>query len=447
MPAPHSGEVICNVLYDCLMDWNIDRKVSTVTVDNCAANDTMINILLDKFSPSSLILGRKIFHMRCCAHILNLIVRDGMSVMDKGVENIRDSVSYWTTTPGRVEKFEAVVRQISIKETKRLVLDCKTRWNSTYLMLTTALLYKDAFVRLSKLDKQYKCLPNEPEWDLAKALCAHLDLFYMLTEIVSGSRYPTSNLFFPKICEIRLSMNLWKMSPNVEIRRMAENMIAKYEKYWNVIHGVLAIGNILDPRFKKMMVHFFFHKIYGDDAAYQAERVFNLFNEVVKEYESKHAASEDREDFEVESSSQGIAQAPIFKDSSMAGEWDSFVSKEVNYKQAKSELETYLDEGVLPTTSNFDILSWWKNNKGKYPILAEVARDFLAIPVSTVASESAFSTGGRHLSTHRNRLHQNTVEALMCTQNWYWTEINGKITYFIIFIYSHIFILFHYKST
>lgn len=31
--------------------------------------------------------------------------------------------------------------------------------------------------------------------------------------------------------------------------------------------------------------------------------------------------------------------------------------KEINYKQAKSELETYLDEGVLTTTSNFDILS------------------------------------------------------------------------------------------
>ncbi|KAK9181324.1 hypothetical protein WN944_024461 [Citrus x changshan-huyou] len=73
-----------------------------------------------------------------------------------------------------------------------------------------------------------------------------------------------------------------------------------------------------------------------------------------------------------------------------------------------------------------EILRWailLENNKGKYPILAEVARDFLAIHVSTVASKSTFSTGGRHFSTHRNRLHENTVKALMCTQNWYWTEI------------------------
>lgn len=101
-------------------------------------------------------------------------------------------------------------------------------------------------------------LSNELEWDLAKVLCAHLDLFCMLTEIVSGSRYPTSNLCFPKICEIKLLMNSWKTSPNVGIMQMAKNMIAKFEKYWDVIHGVLAIWNILDPRFKRMMVHFFF---------------------------------------------------------------------------------------------------------------------------------------------------------------------------------------------
>ena len=64
--------------------------------------------------------------MRCCAHILDLIVRDEMSIMEKGVENIRDRVSYWIATPRRVEKFEAAKWQIGIKESKHLVLDRKT---------------------------------------------------------------------------------------------------------------------------------------------------------------------------------------------------------------------------------------------------------------------------------------------------------------------------------
>ncbi|KAK9193279.1 hypothetical protein WN944_003976 [Citrus x changshan-huyou] len=54
VPAPHSGEVMCNELYECLMERNIDRKLSTIIVDNCSANDSMIDLLLGKFSTSSM---------------------------------------------------------------------------------------------------------------------------------------------------------------------------------------------------------------------------------------------------------------------------------------------------------------------------------------------------------------------------------------------------------
>ena len=48
----------------------------------------------------------------------------------------------------------------------------------------------------------------------------------------------------------------------------------------------------------------------------------------------------------------------------------------------------------------------------------------LAIPVTTVTSKSAFSTSGRLLSPHRSRLHPKIIEAMMCAQNWLWSEIN-----------------------
>jgi hypothetical protein len=47
-----------------------------------------------------------------------------------------------------------------------------------------------------------------------------------------------------------------------------------------------------------------------------------------------------------------------------------------------------------------------------------MARDILAIPVSTVASESAFSTGGRVIETFRSSLKQEMTEALICAQQW-----------------------------
>ena len=54
----------------------------------------------------------------------------------------------------------------------------------------------------------------------------------------------------------------------------------------------------------------------------------------------------------------------------------------------------------------------------KHPTLQRIARDIIATPVSTIASESSFSTSGRLLSPHCSKLHQKSVEALMCAQNW-----------------------------
>ena len=40
---------------------------------------------------------------------------------------------------------------------------------------------------------------------------------------------------------------------------------------------------------------------------------------------------------------------------------------------------------------------WWKVNEPRFPILAEMVRDVLVIPISSVASECAFIIGGRVL--------------------------------------------------
>ncbi|XP_073021886.1 zinc finger BED domain-containing protein RICESLEEPER 2-like [Primulina eburnea] len=92
------------------------------------------------------------------------------------------------------------------------------------------------------------------------------------------------------------------------------------------------------------------------------------------------------------------------------------------YTDMKTELDHYLEDKVLPRNVGFDILELWKTNGIKYPTLMRMTRDLLAIPISTVASESSFSTGGRLMSSHRSRLHPKIIEALMCTQSWLLNE-------------------------
>ena len=90
------------------------------------------------------------------------------------------------------------------------------------------------------------------------------------------------------------------------------------------------------------------------------------------------------------------------------------------------EFDHFIDEGVLKRNGNFDIFGWQKSNGFKYHTLQRIARDILAILVTTIASKSAFSTSGRLLSPHHSRLHPKTIEAMTCAQNWLWSEINGQ---------------------
>ncbi|CAH9087022.1 unnamed protein product [Cuscuta europaea] len=107
-------------------------------------------------------------------------------------------------------------------------------------------------------------------------------------------------------------------------------------------------------------------------------------------------------------------------------DFQSFVKRlKTSSSNFRTELDHYLDDVVLPMMDEFNISLWWKVNGVKYPTLQAIARDILAIPVSTVASESAFSGSGRLVSPHRNRLHPNMIEAFMCAQSWLWNNLKG----------------------
>lgn len=179
---------------ECLFEWNIDRKLSTMTLENCSTNDSLIDHIICEVPSSSLMLNGKVFHMRCCAHILNLIVKDGSKVIEEATERIRDSVVYSTATPKIEEKFEEVARQLHINFGKKLELDCVTRWNSTHTMLETAIAYKDVFPRLRQREHHYKCVTSDGDWLIGKEICEKLKIFTTVTELFSGTKYPTANL-------------------------------------------------------------------------------------------------------------------------------------------------------------------------------------------------------------------------------------------------------------
>uniref|UniRef100_A0A8I6WAY9 HAT C-terminal dimerisation domain-containing protein n=1 Tax=Hordeum vulgare subsp. vulgare TaxID=112509 RepID=A0A8I6WAY9_HORVV len=59
-----------------------------------------------------------------------------------------------------------------------------------------------------------------------------------------------------------------------------------------------------------------------------------------------------------------------------------------------------------------------------------MARDFLAIPLSIVASEEAFSCGKRILGNSRSSLTRDMLEALVCAKDWLFIPKEGELTAF-----------------
>ncbi|CAN0917467.1 Putative AC transposase [Linum grandiflorum] len=417
LPAPHTSERLAAKLSQCLLDWNIDTKLSTITLDNCTTNDAMINLVRESLLPSNLIHDGALLHMRCSAHILNLIVRDGLEVVKDGIEKIRESVVFWTCTPRRVEYFHDNAKQCKLSVSNKLVLDCPTRWNSTYEMLRVAIPYKVVFERLKKREAQYNSLPNDNHWIFAAAVCEKLEVFASMTEIFSGLHYPTANQFFIKVCELRLHMLSWLDDPNHIISRMAGKMWLKFSKYWNDIHLLLAVAVVLDPRYKLHIVEYFAAKFGSTNTDLAAERVKSVLVDLFREYQSKDP---NPADYDIGDSSVDASDL----------DFDLYVSQRKKSRTTviTTELDHYLAEDVVPRSKklpSFDILNWWNLYGAKYPTLHRIAKDILAVPITSVASESAFSSGGRLLDPHRSRLQPSTVEAMMCCRSWIQDEVRG----------------------
>ena len=120
-------------------------------------NDTYVGYLkkkLHNWGASSIRL--RFLHMRCIAHVFNLIVNDGLKESSVSVKKVREVVRYMRNSPQRLRKFRKISDLIGIECKNLLSLDVPTRWNSTYIMLKTTCLYEKAFESYEKSESSFR---------------------------------------------------------------------------------------------------------------------------------------------------------------------------------------------------------------------------------------------------------------------------------------------------
>ncbi|KAL0444205.1 UNVERIFIED_CONTAM: putative AC transposase [Sesamum latifolium] len=224
----HKGETIGKQIEECLHEWGID-KVCTITVDNASSNDRAIAHLKKKCKWKDVILNNDCMHMRCSAHIVNLIVKQGLEEQHESIMRVRNAVKYVRSSPARLKAF------------------------------------KRNFVKFLKI-------------------------FYNVTLKFSGSSYITSNAFFRELATLHVSLTTMMNKGDYHMASMAIRMRDKFNKYWGNIDNMnwfLFVAILLDLRYKLKYVSFGLATIYGSDPFFvkrMTEKIEDMLHLLYKQY-------------------------------------------------------------------------------------------------------------------------------------------------------------------
>ncbi|KAG2216409.1 hypothetical protein INT45_009906 [Circinella minor] len=239
LEGSHTGVNMAAGFIHVLEHWNLQEKPFFLTADNASNMKTMATEL-------ELELGSDVFDSKenripCIAHIINLaaqdILRDGLKAeardseedmlgdggdnmiasgsAGKILQKLRKGIVTIRASPQRLKKYRDSFKEknhvdrmidneytegessqpVRIIESRELILDTPTRWNSTYYMIARALVVKQAYNRtLRGIPELQKFELTDDEWQCLQKISELLFEFARLTPLISGESYPTMNL-------------------------------------------------------------------------------------------------------------------------------------------------------------------------------------------------------------------------------------------------------------
>ena len=385
----HTGAKLSETFTEVMVNWYIEKRLFALTLDNASSNEVAVHDIISDLKDNdngSLVCDGIFFHVRCACHILNLVARDGLKAISATITKIKSLVLAVKGSPLQWEMLLKCATESGLDTKRGISMDVSTRWNSTYLMLRDALYYKHAFVRLKSANRRRydKMSPSPAEWDKAFTLYQCLKKFYDLTEILSGTSYPTANLFYKGFCDIKLMLDEWCFSDDATISAMAIAMNEKFEKYWQQSNIALTVACFLDPRYKKKLIEYYMRKFYGDEYQVKLDEFVSVIKKLYQFYASSANATSKKK-----SSRTGPSNATDILMGDVDEDLENFLYSASEPGMVESnELEKYMAEPLQKIIGEFDILAWWKNKREDYPIITQIVHDVMAIQVSTVASKS-----------------------------------------------------------
>ena len=92
-------------------------------------------------------------------------------------------------------------------------------------------------------------------------MCEFLRPFNVITNLISGTSYPISNLYFMQVWKIECLLKAYVDSEDSIIKDMTLRMKVKFDKYLSDYSVVLAFGVVLDLRMKLSMIKYCYSQL------------------------------------------------------------------------------------------------------------------------------------------------------------------------------------------
>ena len=186
---------------------------------------------------------------------------------------------------------------------------------------------------------------------------------------------------------------------------MASSILEKIDKYWQIMDRSSIISAILDPRTKLT--------IFSENHQMDCEHIQTKF-----ETYQRHSPNTQSPGRRLSSSTTTTNTTRRFFTQLQRNS----TTPQIAPTHSLSELDRYL---ALPIDDETEPLLWWQAHAKEYPVLSNMARDYLTIQATSVPSEEAFSIAGNTISKTRNRLLPETARACLCLKSWIINKIGN----------------------
>jgi hypothetical protein len=203
-----------------------------------------------------------------------------------------------------------------------------------------------------------------------------------------------------------------------EMIKSLKELKKKFNKYWSKSHMTLCVPVVFDPRYKLKFIDFVLSKAYPMTRKEKIDKVEKLVRGLFSAYTYQQETS-------CATSPQQTTNVLVVNSDPWT-QWYQKVTDDLQTKRS-AELDRYLDEDPI-RAGELDVINWWMSNVAKYPTLSRIARDLFAVPTTSVPSESAFNITRRTVNDFRSSLTPETIEALICSQDWYRAEASSEFS-------------------